>query len=111
MVIQSFADVAKVIGTYWLALIVLIGGVALLGYAGEKFFGFLPTRVRRVLSNVGYYLMAGLVLWFVVGSVIGCFVDLPGAHRGPREGEPCGPGYRWTRVGPAVDPDLSCEAE
>jgi hypothetical protein len=48
---------------------------------------------------VGYYLMAGLVLWFVVGSVIGWFFDLPGADRGPREGEPCGPGYRWSRVG------------
>jgi hypothetical protein len=111
MVIQSFADVAKVIGTYWLALIVLFGGIGLLGCAGEKLFGFLPTRVRRILSNLGYYLMAGLVLWFVVGSVIGWFFDLPGAHRGPREGELCGPGYRWSRVGPAIDPDLSCEKE
>src|SRR5437899_3058293 len=111
MVIQSFADVAKVIGTYWLALLVLVGGVALLGYAGEKLFGFLPTRVRQVLSTIGYYMMAGLLLWFVVGSVIGWFVDLPSARRQPHEGEPCGPGYRWTRVGSPLDPDLSCERE
>jgi hypothetical protein len=111
MIIQSLADVAKAIGTYWFVLIVVIGGVSSVGYAGEKLFGFLPARVRRTLSNIGYYLMAALVLWFVVGSVVGWFVDLPGSNRGPREGEPCGSGHRWTRVGPAIDPDLSCEAE
>jgi hypothetical protein len=111
MVIQSFADLAKIIGVYWLALIALFGAVGLLGYAGEKFLGFLPARVRKTISNSGYYLMAGLLLWFIMGSVIGWFVDLPGAQRGPREGEPCGPGYRWTRVGPAIDPELSCEKE
>jgi hypothetical protein len=37
VVIQSFADVAKAIGSYWLALIVLFAGVALLGYGGAAF--------------------------------------------------------------------------
>jgi hypothetical protein len=68
-------------------------------------------RMKRILTDIAYYVVAGLLLWFVVGSIIGWFVDLPGAHRGPHEGEPCGPGYRWTRVGPAIDPDLSCEKE
>jgi hypothetical protein len=69
-------------------------------------------RFKRVLlSEIGYCLMAGLLLWFVIGSVIGWFVDLPGASRPPREGEPCGPGYHWTRVGSLLDPDLSCERE
>jgi hypothetical protein len=63
------ADVAEVIGTYWLALAVLFSGLALLSYSGGKLFGFLPTRVRRILANVAYYLMAGILLWFVVGSV------------------------------------------
>ena len=100
---------AEVIGSYWLALAVLFSGLALLTYSGGKLFGFLPTRVRRILANVAYYLMAGILLCFVVGSVIGWFVDLP--SREPREGEPCGPGHRWTRVGPAIDPDLSCDQE
>jgi len=70
-----------------------------------------PHRLKRTLADVGYYLVAGLVLWFVVGSIVGWFVDLPGTHRRPREGEPCGPGHKWSRVGPAIDPDLSCEKE
>jgi hypothetical protein len=36
MVIHSFADVARIVGTYWLAVIVLIGLLGFLGYAGEK---------------------------------------------------------------------------
>jgi hypothetical protein len=111
MAIQSLADLAKVIGTYLLALIVAVGGLALLSYAGGRLFDLLPTRVTRILSNVGYYLVAALLLWFVVGSIIGWFVDLPGARRASREGEPCGLGHRWTRVDPAIDPDLSCEKE
>jgi hypothetical protein len=103
------ADVAEVIGSYWLALAVLFSGLALLSYSGGKLFGFLPTRARRILANVAYYLMAGILLWFVVGSVIGWFVDLP--SREPSEGEPCGPGYKWTRADPGNDPDLSCEKE
>jgi len=69
------------------------------------------THFKRLLAVVGYYLMTGLFLWFVVEFVIGWMVDLPGSHSEPREDEPCGPGYRWTRVGSPLDPDLSCERE
>jgi hypothetical protein len=34
MVIESWVHAAKVLGTYWLAMIVVLGGIGLLGYAG-----------------------------------------------------------------------------
>jgi hypothetical protein len=68
-------------------------------------------RARKILSDIGYYVLAALLIWFVVSSIIGWFVDLPGSRRQPREGDPCGPGYRWTRIGSPIDPDLSCEKE
>lgn len=69
------------------------------------------TRIKQMLPRFVYFLVAGLLLWVVMGAVIGWFVEVPGSQRQPHEGKPCGPGYRWTRVGPAIDPDLSCEKE
>lgn len=46
-------------------------------------------RTRKTLADAGYFLLAGLLIWFVVASVIGWFIDIPGARRQPREGEPC----------------------
>src|SRR5262245_949979 len=58
----------------------------------------------------GWVLPRGnFLLWIIIGSIVGWFVDLPSSHK-PSEGQECGPGYRWTRIGPA-DPDLSCEKE
>jgi hypothetical protein len=57
MVIQSLPDVAKIIGVYWLALIVFVGVIGLVGYAGEMLFSLLPARAKQILSDVGYYLM------------------------------------------------------
>ncbi len=68
-------------------------------------------RSKRTRAGFGYYLLAALFVLFVVGLIIGWFVDLPGARKTAHAGEPCGPGYRWTRVGSAIDPDLSCEKE
>ena len=62
-----------------------------------------------IVGRSGYRSQTAALLWFVVGSVIGWFVDLP--SREPSEGEPCGPGYKWTRADPGNDPDLSCEKE
>jgi hypothetical protein len=45
MIIQSFADVAKVFGAYWFALIVSVSAVALLIYAGDT-----DSQVGRSMS-------------------------------------------------------------
>jgi hypothetical protein len=68
-------------------------------------------RLKRALANGGYYLLAVVFLWFVMSSIVGWFVNLPGIRREPQEGERCGPGYRWTRVGSLLDSDMSCEKE
>jgi hypothetical protein len=54
--------------------------------------------------------VAALLLWAVIGTIIGWLSGRPSVHK-PSEGQPCGPGYRWTRVGSPLDPDLSCEHE
>jgi len=55
-------------------------------------------------------LIAGLLLWSVLGGIAGCFFGTP--YRPIREGEPCGPGHVWTAVWSGVDgPDFSCEPE
>jgi hypothetical protein len=70
------------------------------------------TRARKLFAEIGFYRAAVFLIWIVIGSVVGWFVNLPGSMGPPaREGQECGPGYRWTRVGPAIDPDLSCESE
>jgi hypothetical protein len=60
---------------------------------------------RKILHG----LVAALLLWAVIGSVVGWLLGLSPPK--PQEGEACGPGYRWTRVGLLNDPDLSCERE
>jgi hypothetical protein len=67
--------------------------------------GARPSLPVRIIHG----LVAALLLWAVIGSVIGWL--LGSSPRKPQEGEPCGPGHRWTRVGSALDPDLSCERE
>jgi hypothetical protein len=49
------------------------------------------------------------LLWIVLGSFVGWLLGL--SPRRPQEGDPCGPGYRWTRIGSPNNPDLSCERE
>ena len=71
-------------------------------------------RFKRALSSVGYHLLAGLLLWFVVGSIVGWFVDLPGTSRHPERESRAGLGIfgpKWARpsipIYPANESDVA----
>ena len=93
--IKSFADLAKIIGA-----------------PPRRSASYRPgfrCRVRKALSSIGYYLWVGLLLWFVGGSIIGWFVDLPALLERPRAsraGQDTG-GRELDRR----STDHSCEAE
>jgi hypothetical protein len=85
--------IAKVIGLFWLVVILTVGAIGLLGYARERLFGLAiaplkpnsRARIRRIFDNIGYYLAVVAVIWIVIGGIIGWFVD-PFSRSQPQEG-------------------------
>ena len=62
-------------------------------------------KIGPVAEVLGWIFVLSLVL----GPWIACFIGEPNLVR---EGELCGPGYRWTYAQPRfADSDLSCEPE
>jgi uncharacterized Tic20 family protein len=72
----------------------------------------LSTRMKQKIGRVSQVLGWILVLSLVLGPWIAWFIGEPYRHHLVREGELCGPGYRWTYAQPKfADSDLSCEPE
>jgi hypothetical protein len=69
----------------------------------------MPTPDDSLPRKILHRLVAALLLWAVIGSVVGWLLSLSPPK--PEEGEPCGPAHRWTWVGLPNHPDLSCERE
>ena len=69
----------------------------------------LSIEMKQKIGRVGEVLGWVFVLALVLGPWISWLIAEPSRHR---EGELCGPGYRWTYAQPKyADSDLSCEPE
>jgi hypothetical protein len=69
----------------------------------------LSIAMKQKIGRVGEVLGWVFVLALVLGPWIAWLIGEPYRHR---EGELCGPGYRWTYAQPKfADSDLSCEPE
>lgn len=80
--------------------------------AGEQDMVLLSIRIKQKIRTVGEVLGWIFVLSLVLGPWIAWFIGEPYRHHFVREGELCGPGYRWTYAQPKfADSDLSCEPE
>ena len=64
----------------------------------EQDMVLLSTRMKQKIGRVSEVLGWILVLSLVLGSWIAWFIGEPYRHHIVREGELCGPGYRWTYV-------------
>ena len=77
--------------------------------AGERDMALLSIRMKQKIGPVAEVLGWIFVLSLVLGPWIAWFIGEPNLVR---EGELCGPGYRWTYAQPRfADSDLSCEPE
>jgi hypothetical protein len=69
-------------------------------------------RMKQKLGPIGEVLGWIFVLSLVLGPWIAWFIGEPYRRHVVREGELCGPGYRWTYAQPKfADSELSCEPE
>jgi hypothetical protein len=100
-------------GPYLLAVVVAIYLVFFTErQAGEQDMVLLSIRIKQKIRTVGEVLGWIFVLSLVLGPWIAWFIGEPYRHHFVREGELCGPGYRWTYAQPKfADSDLSCEPE
>ena len=72
----------------------------------------LSIRMKQKMGPVAEVLGWIFVLSLVLGPWIAWFIGEPYRQHVVREGELCGPGYRWTYAQPKfADSDLSCEPE
>jgi hypothetical protein len=63
------------------------------------------------VGGVGPLLFWLFASWVAIGSFVAWIIGYDQRHQ-PQEGEPCGPGHRWTQHPTNVtDSDLSCEPE
>jgi hypothetical protein len=70
------------------------------------------TKTRRNARRAGEILTWIVFVSLVLGPWIAWFIGEPYRHHIVREGELCGPGYRWTYAQSRfADSDLSCEPD
>lgn len=70
------------------------------------------TTTKRNVRRAGEVLTWIFLLALVLGPWIAWFIGEPYRHHLVREGELCGPGYRWTYAQSRfADSDLSCEPD
>ena len=83
------------------------------GAAGAKWDMVLfSTTTKRTARRAGDILTWIFLLSLVLGPWIAWFIGEPYRHHLVREGELCGPGYRWTYAQSRfAESDLSCEPE
>jgi hypothetical protein len=80
--------------------------------AEERNVALLSTNLKQKIGRIGEVLGWIFVLSLVLGPWIAWFIGEPYRHNIVREGELCGPGYRWTYAQPKfADSHLSCEPD
>ena len=81
-------------------------------HAGNENMASLSVRMKQKIGPIGEVLGWIFVLSLVLGPWIAWFIGEPYRRHVVREGELCGPGYRWTYAQPKfADSELSCEPE
>ena len=81
------------------------------GKPGNR-LALLSTRMKQKIRLVSEVLGWIFLLSLVLTPWIAWFIGEPYRHNIVREGELCGPGYRWTYAQPKfADSDLTCEPE
>jgi len=67
-------------------------------------------KMKERIGKIGWILGLIFLLWLCLEPWIGWFRGGPSPWH-VHEGEPCGPGERWTYITGYPDAELSCEPE